>query len=208
MHHKLFLHRLLLTCLMMLTSLQASAGYVVEMVVFEPTTTQGWLDEYWPLLPAKIDTPEKNTLLGANANNRRLLSEGQFSLKETAKNLTSTGAYRITAHTAWSQPSELHESAYNNQLPDNLSRTGLPIQANIKLYKQKFEHIDIEIQLERAIPKGLISEFAQKHNLSVSDVGDNWRFRLQESRKIKLTELQYFDHPMFGILLIVKETGN
>jgi hypothetical protein len=102
----------------------------------------------------------------------------------------------------------LHESAYNNQLPDNLSRTGLPIQANIKLYKQKFEHIDIEIQLERAIPKGLISEFAQKHNLSVSDVGDNWRFRLQESRKIKLTELQYFDHPMFGILLIVKETGN
>ncbi len=208
MQNRFSIYGLLLAALMSLISHAAHAGYVAEIIIFEPTGTQNWLDEYWPLLPAKLDAQDKDTVLGAGSSTRNMLSDGQLSLKETAKRLTSTGEYRVLAHTAWSQTTEDRSSAKNTLLPEGMSSSGLPLQAKIKLYKQKFEHVDIEIQLERPIPKGLLAEFAQKRKLSLNDVGDNWRFRLQESRKVKPGELQYFDHPMFGVLLMVRETGS
>jgi hypothetical protein len=206
-HNRLSFYGLLLTSFLFLTANTATAGYVAEIIVFEPTSTQGWLDEYWQLLPAKLDAQEKETVLGSSTSLHHLLGAEQLSLKETAKRLTSTGEYRILAHTAWSQPTADRQRAYTTELAEGISSSGLPLQAKIKLYKQKFEHIDIEVQLERKMPKGVIPEFAQKHSLSVTDVGETWRFRLQESRKVKLGELQYFDHPMFGILLIIREGG-
>lgn len=207
MQNRFSIYGLLLAVLMSLISHAAHAGYVAEIIIFEPISTQGWLDEYWPLLPAKLDVHDKDTILGSSTSNRHLLGEGQLSLKETVRRLTSTGEYRVLAHTAWSQPTEERGSAKNTQLPEGMSATGLPLQAKIKLYKQKFEHVDIEVQLERQIPKTLLAEFAQKRKLSLFDVGESWRFRLQESRKIKPGELQYFDHPMFGVLLMVREGG-
>ncbi len=207
MRNQFSIHGLLLTGFMLFISHAAHADYVAEMIIFEPTSTQNWLDEYWPLLPAKLDTQDKDTVLGSSNSTRHLLGDGQLSLKETAKRLTSTGEYRILAHTAWSQGAEERSTAKNTLLPEGMSSSGLPLQAKIKLYKQKFEHVDIEVQLERQIPKGLIAEFAQKRKLSLNDVGDTWRFRLQESRKVKPGELQYFDHPMFGILLMIREGG-
>jgi hypothetical protein len=186
----------------------AYAGYVVDMIIFEPTSTDGWLDEYWPMLPAKLDAQDKDrTLGGSDSNSHHLLGEGSYSLNDVAKRLTSSGEYRIVAHTAWSQPTEERDSAINTVLPDGITSTGLPLQAKVKLYKQKFEHLDLEIQLERQIPKGVLDAFAQKHKLSLTDVGNTWRFRLQDSRKIKPGELQYFDHPMFGVLLMVRVGG-
>lgn len=208
MHNRFSTLCFLLTTLIAIIPHQSMASYIAEVIIFEPTGTQGWLDEHWPLLPAKLDAHDKDTILGSSTSNRHLLGEGQLALKETAKRLTSTGEYRILAHTAWSQPTEERSSAKNTLLPDGISTTGLPLQAKVKLYKQKFEHVDIEIQLERAIPKGLLNDFAQKRKLSLTDIGDNWRFYLQESRKVKPGELQYFDHPMFGILLMIKESGS
>jgi hypothetical protein len=182
----------------------AHADYLIELIIFEPTSQQGWLDEYWPLLPAKLDRHDKDQDLGSStATNRHLLNETHFTLKEIAKRLTSTGEYKIVSHTAWTQPAESRQSGYT-WLPEGSSRTGLPLQAKIRFYKQKFEHIDIEIQLERKIPADVISALAEKKKLSPADIGDSWRFMLQDSRKTKPNDLHYFDHPMFGALLTVR----
>lgn len=206
MHPTSFLG-LLLICLMTLIPTYAKANYVIEMLIFEPTSTQGWLDEYWPLLPTKLDTQEKENILGNSTSSHRLIGDGQNALKESEKRLISTGEYRILSRSTWSQPAEERSNAYTTVLPEGISSTGLPLQAKVKLYKQKFEHLDLEVQLERQIPKGIIPDFAQKHKLSLTDVGNTWRFRLQESRKIKPGEIQYFDHPMFGVLLMVRDLG-
>lgn len=186
----------------------ANAAYSVEMIVFEPTNTESWLEENWPLLPASLDLSDNDIKLGSNTNNHTQLSSAQFRLNETAKRLTSTGEFRILSHTAWTQPTETRESAKNTLVVDGLSSNGLPLQAKIKLYKQKFEHINLEVQCERKIPEGIKAGLAKKQNLTVSDLSNSWRFRLQESRKVQLDELQYFDHPMFGVIMMVHALGN
>ena len=74
----------------------------------------------------------------------------------------------------------------------------------MKLFKQKFEHIALEMQCTKKIPEAVATEFANKQQLPLSVIEQQWRFRLQEARKVKLNELQYFDHPMCGVLLMIR----
>ncbi len=206
-HLKSFSFLLILYCALGY-SLPANAAYSVEIIIFEPTNTASWLEENWPLLPELLDTNENDMKLGNNSSSHTQLSNAQLRLNETARRLTSSGEFRILAHTAWTQPTETREGAKNTLLPDGISANGLPLQAKIKLYKQKFEHVNLEIQCERKIPEGIKADLAKKQNLTPSDLGNSWRFRLQESRKIQLDELQYFDHPMFGVIMMVHALGN
>ena len=104
-------------------------------------------------------------------------------------------------------PAETKEQAHTGVVNVSNPATGLPIQIRVKLFKQKFEHIQVEAQIEKKIPAGVKTLFAQKHKLNPDTLEDKWRFLLQESRKIKPGELQYFDHPQFGIILVVTGAG-
>jgi hypothetical protein len=179
-------------------------AYVIEMIVFESKSSSLWMSEHWPALPEQLDVSDKDILLSNTNTERQLLNESQLGLKETAKRLTSTGEFAILAHLAWSQAAETREAAKNSRLPDGMSRNGLPLSGKVKLYKQKFEHIALELQCTKQLPDSIASDFAAKQQLPQSVVGQQWRFRLQESRKVKLNELQYFDHPMCGVLLVVR----
>lgn len=199
-------HRMSIAIMLMLffISLSARANYTIEMIVFESTNPTLWLSENWPLLPAALDTDNNDVLVTSGSNGRQWFGDNQLQLRDVAKRLVSSGEYRILSHLAWSQPIDTKESAKTTTLPEGLSNNGLPLQAQLTLYKQKFEHLSLTMQCERKIPETVIGAFAQKQNLSVAELGTTWRFRLQENRKIKLNELQYFDHPMCGVLLSVR----
>ncbi len=195
----------LLTLLTLLTAAASTAqAYVVEMIVFESKNPSLWLTEHWPAQPERLDSSENDVSLSTGGQGRQLLSESQLTLKETARRLTSTDEFAILAHLAWSQPAETREAAKNTQLPEGISRNGLPLSARVKLYKQKFEHISLELQCTKQLPESVAAAFASKQQLPASVIGQQWRFRLQEARKVKLNELQYFDHPMCGVLLMVR----
>lgn len=179
-------------------------AYTIEMIVFESNAANLWLSESWPALPEKLDANETDVGINTNVAGRQMLSEAQLGLKETARRLTSTGEYSILTHVAWNQPAETRESAKSSKLPENISRNGLPLEAKIKLYKQKFEHIALELQCTKKLPEAIANEFASKQQLPLTVINQQWRFRLQESRKVKLNELQYFDQPMCGVLLMVR----
>jgi hypothetical protein len=198
------INALLILSMLMLATLTNAQAYVIEMIVFESKNNHLWLSEHWPALPEQLDSTDHDVLLSSGNYGRQLLSESQFNLKETAKRLTSNGEFAILAHIAWSQAADSREAAKNNQLPDGISRNGLPLSGKIKFFKQKFEHISLELQCTKALPDAVAESFAAKHQLPLSVIGQQWRFRLQEARKVKLNELQYFDHPMCGVLLMVR----
>lgn len=179
-------------------------AYTVEMIVFESNNPSLWLTENWPALPEKLDNTESDVIIGTAGTGRQLLSESQLSLKETARRLTSSGEFSILTHIGWTQAAETRESAKYGRIPDELSRNGLPVEAKVKLFKQKFEHITLEMQCTKKIPEAVATEFANKQQLPLSVIEQQWRFRLQEARKVKLNELQYFDHPMCGVLLMIR----
>lgn len=195
---------LLLAMLLTLAFAQSAQAYVIELIVFESKNPNLWLSEHWPALPEKIDSSDSDVLLGSGSAGRNLLSESQLTLKETARRLTSSGEFAILTHLAWSQPAETRDAAKNSRLPEGISRNGLPLTGKVKLFKQKFEHISLELQCTKQLPDTVSAAFADKQQLPISVINQQWRFRLQEARKVKLNELQYFDHPMCAVLLIVR----
>ena len=193
-----------LSLMLMLGCLPSAQAYVIEMIVFESKNPALWLTEAWPALPERLDFNDGDLVIGSGAGGRQLLSESQLTLKETARKLTSSGEFSLLAHLAWTQAAETRESAKNAHLPDGISRNGLPLLGKVKLYKQKFEHIALEVQCSKQLPDSVAAAFAEKQQLSPTLINQQWRFRLQEARKVKLNELQYFDHPMCGVLLMVR----
>ena len=179
-------------------------AYVIEVIVFECKNAHLWLSVHWPALPENLDNNDNDVLISSGNMGRQVLSDSQLTLKETAKRLTSSGEFAVLAHLAWSQPAETREAAKNSRLPEGISRNGLPLMGRIKLFKQKFEHITVELQCTKQVPESMTLSFAAKQQLSPSIINQQWRFRLQEARKVKLNELQYFDHPMCAALLVVR----
>lgn len=204
-NYRLTWHKIFMLCLpLLLMQPQASDAYVIEMIVLNATNPSLWLSEQWSALPEKLDNNNQGTLLTAQGP-YPLLDNSQLQLKGIAQRIQSSGDYRVLAHFAWSQPAFSRDSQQYVQLPEDISRNGLPLQGKIKLSKQKFEHISLELQCSKHIPESVKNDFAQMQQHSVEAIGDHWNFHLQESRKVKLNELQYFDHPMCGVLLMVRE---
>lgn len=198
------INALLIIVSLVFASFSSAQAYVIEMIVFESKNPNLWLSEHWPALPEQLDMSENDLSLSSGNSGRLLLNDSQLSLKETARRLTSSGEFAILAHLAWSQQAESREAAKNTRLPEGISRNELPLAGKVKLYKQKFEHIVLELQCTKQLPDSVASAFAAKQQLPLSVIGQQWRFRLQEARKVKLNELQYFDHPMCGVLLVVR----
>lgn len=178
--------------------------YMIELIVFESKTPALWLSEQWAAVPATLEATDKEVSLAAPTLGRQVLSESQLSLKEVAKKLSSTGEYAILTHLAWTQPAEAKESAQATRIPSDTSRNGLPLDVKVTLHKQKYEHISIEMHCSKKIPESIASDFALQQQKPLSVLNNQWRFRLNESKKIKPNELTYFDHPMCGVLVMLR----
>lgn len=194
---KTYFVTLLLTLLT--ASFNSYADYQIELAIFEPTSQEAWLTEYWPLLPASLDHGEQDVSF-----DRRSQTAGSL-LNNAVKRLTNSGEYRLLSHFSWQQAADSKGNNSGTTWISTTAHNGLPLQASIKFYKQKFEHIDLSVQIERKIPSSVMAALAAKQQLAISDIGDTWRFNIHEDRKVKPSELQYFDHPMFATLLMIKD---
>lgn len=104
-------------------------------------------------------------------------------------------------------PPELAE----NQIKDDTYHIPEPvIDGTIRLRTSRFLHVDVDIAY---FPDKFLQILRQQQQdasnpqqLAVNQNADY--VRLRESRKIKLNELHYFDHPLFGVLLQVTRLTN
>ena len=158
------------------------------------------------------------------------LAEDKLRLDGIQRVLKLSREYRPLMHVSWQQPGlttanvravhiqkfeepelvnsdQIRDQAENNSgflsdEPENdIQIMDLIFDGTIRLRSSRFLHVDVDI--------AFFPEFLLEQNETLNE--DNSLFvrqqadyvRLQESRKIKLNEIHYFDHPVFGIIIRV-----
>lgn len=185
-------------------SLQAKAAdlprYKVEVIVFEQLALKGWTEENWPELSSNIDL--------SNSTSNLRLNQKPLYLKNDTSTLNSVvqrlgKGYRPIFHETWTQ------FAYPNRKSPKVaieqSTASSSLIGTVKVYKTKFSHIELDLELERKIPAAVRGAMAERMGIEEMYLPDYWRFQLQEKRKADSGELHYFDHPLFGALVKIEK---
>jgi hypothetical protein len=101
-----------------------------------------------------------------------------------ASRLRAAGGMRVLAHTAWSQGA----TGWNSRRGVTASRLGIAgsgIGGKVILERGQYLHLGVD--------------------LTVEDGGH--RYRINEVRRVKPDEIQYFDHPALGVIAVVTAGG-
>jgi hypothetical protein len=105
------------------------------------------------------------------------LPASQFALNDVDAALQRSGAYRVLAHRLW------RETAYDsrNAVPYEIYATqdgSRTLEGSIKLIRERYLHLAVDLTLS----------------------GSGSLYRLDETRRIRGSELHYFDNPHFGVI--------
>lgn len=99
-------------------------------------------------------------------------------LAGAAAELSRSGRMRVLAQRSWIQGTEEKKTAKPARI-----RTDV-LDGTVQFYVSRFLHVEVNMQLrDRALP--------------------DTAYRIEERRRIKSQEINYFDHPRFGVLLQV-----
>ena len=157
----------------------------------------------------------------------RELDIDSYRLEGIYRVLKLSREYRPLYHTSWQQPAlsavssrAVHlETFYETvnveeELPPELAAIQIADESytppellfdgTIRLRSSRFLHVDVDMAyFPKTMPgmgqAGPVSQ--NRENIYTSQYAEY--VRMQESRKIKLNELHYFDHPLFGVILQV-----
>lgn len=187
------------------TSDETTPNYTVEVIVFESLALKGWTEEHWPEileLPIEIEA----------ANSVFIREKLPLFIQERPKNLEDVAekmhrGYRILFHQAWSQNAYGSADKSPAVLIENDIEGGAQLLGTLKLYKTRFAHIEVDLDFERQIPNAIRDAFAENQQIPVEELPESWRFNLKDSRKIKVGELHYIDHPLFGVLVQIQKNN-
>jgi hypothetical protein len=171
----------------------ASPVYNIELIVFRATSAQGGA-ENWSLeaanAAATVEGDESSSGSSQVGHLMGVLPAATYQLGEIENRLRSSGAYAPVAHFAWSQTA----SAWG-------TRAGFPIQrlggdvpgltGNVFLERGQYLHLGMT--LSYAIPSPPLGLGA----------GPGTTFTINESRRVKFYDRNYYDHPAFGVIAIV-----
>jgi hypothetical protein len=189
--------KLRLFCLLLLAALPAlsqdaaTPGYQVEIIVFRTSSAQGG-GENWSTEGSTNNTVGEESSSGSSQVGRfiGMLAPAQFQLNDLETKLRSSGAYVPVAHVAWSQTA----SAWGTRAGFQLQKLGIDVPGlNGTVYLERGQYLHLGMALTYAIaspPAGL-------------GAGPGTAFTLNENRRIRFYERNYYDHPAFGVIALV-----
>ena len=176
--------------------------YKIEVIVFESMALKAWTEEFWPIDPALPNTSNSTSVFSRNQK-PLWINQAQRDLSNEAARLKRQG-YRVLFHEAWQQKAYPNKNSHS-VLVEGSHQYGSNLLGTIRLYKTRFAHVNVDLQLDRRIPGKIYDEFLQHQQLNVGEKPTHWRFNLQESRKIRPGELHYIDHPLYGVLVEISK---
>ena len=121
------------------------------------------------------------------------LSSSSHRMGPASYSLQNDGAHTVLLHRAWRQPAVRASAAtaYPVQTePYSASR----VDGTIRLLRGRYLHLDIDLLLHLAQDNATREPGTDSHASA---------YRLREKRRIKRTQMHYFDHPRFGVLAMV-----
>lgn len=173
------------------------------------TASQPLLSAYPPIYDVEVvvflnnsahDDGEQWPRPNLGSQNNGIFPEGEFtelgksfySLKGVSHDLERSDDYSVLFHRAWRQLAYDRDKAVAYPVHSIIQDGGESVEGTVKLMLERFLHLDVSLFL-------MSSEGNQE--LVYSDAPGNVPlFELREKRRIKSTELHYFDHPRFGAI--------
>jgi hypothetical protein len=175
-------------------SQDAASGpaYNIELVVFRSSAAQGG-PENWSAEGAASEDSVAGAESGSGSSVGRfvnLLPTSQFQLSEIENKLRSSGAYVPIAHVAWSQTA----SAWGTRAGFTVQKLGIDVpglSGTVFLERGQFLHL------------GMALSYAPPDPPTGLGAAPGTTFTLNQSRRVKFYERNYYDHPAFGVITLV-----
>jgi hypothetical protein len=189
--------KLSVLCLLLLVALPSlsedapTPGYQVEIIVFRANSAQGG-SENWSTEGGADNTVGEESSSGSSQVGHFIsaLAPAQFQLNDLETKLRSSGAYVPVAHVAWSQTA----SAWGTRAGFPLQKLGVDVPGlSGTVYLERGQYLHLGMALSYAInspPAGL-------------GAGPGTTFTLNENRRVRFYERNYYDHPAFGVIALV-----
>lgn len=157
--------------------------YQVEVLVFENTDPGAYAAEAWPETPGAPDL-QGGATPGA-ASGVRAVPPERLRLLAEAKRKLADGRYRTLLHTGWIQAATGAGTSRPVRLSASLA-SGETVEGVVNVGRGKSPQVDLDVLLKRAV-----------------DALAPAQLRLRGSRRVRLEEMNYFDHPVLGALVYV-----
>ena len=164
-----------------------------------------------------------------------ILPSSNHRLEGIFRVLRLSREYRPLYHVSWQQPglegnsaklvhlqSENGASLFELTMPPLLATNPMPqnfyepikliADGTVRIRSSLYLHVDLDMVLFRAPPVHDPEQLLNQEEIEniTNSSSDNFveYVRLTESRRIKLNEMHYFDHPLFGVIIQVSRYGN
>lgn len=174
----------------------ALAAYQVEVVVFAHAAADAD-GEQW-VGDAGLPDPSGFAMLGSAPDPGIAvlapLPAASQRLGGVVGALRRSGRYRTLFHSSWLQPEggRIRGAFISQSAAGAMPEAAAELVGSVRVRVTRFLHADVDMAFLAPAP---------------ADGGHAVHVRLQESRKIRLNEVHYFDHPLFGVMLQVSRVG-
>src|SRR5579863_1148990 len=175
------------------TAAAAAAGpvYNVEIIVFRAAGALGGA-ENWSAEAGARNIAGDETASGSMQVGRFVaaLPPAVWQLNELENRLRASGTYVPVAHAAWSQTA----SSWGTRAGFSMQRLGISVpglSGTVFLERGQFLHV------------GMSLTYAMPNPPPGLGAAPGTAFTLNESRRVKFYERNYFDHPAFGVIALV-----
>jgi hypothetical protein len=169
----------------------ASAVYNIEIIVFRATSALGGAEEWSAEAGARNIAGEESASGTATVGHfvAPLPSSG-WQLGELENRLRASGLYVPVAHTAWAQTA----SSWGTRAGFSVQKLGIDVpglSGTVFLERGQWLHLGLSLTYAMAAaPQGL-------------GAAPDTPFTINESRRVRFYERNYFDHPAFGVIALV-----
>jgi hypothetical protein len=175
------------------TAAPAATVYNVEMIVFRNTSAQGSAELWGDAgLNARTIAGDESTAGDGNQVGHFVaaLPASSYQLGELENRLRASGTYVPVAHFAWSQTA----SSWGTRAGFSLQRLGVDVEGlsgTVFLEHGQFLHLGMTLNYAIAQPPpGL-------------NASPGTAFTINESRRVKYYDRNYFDNPAYGVIALV-----
>ncbi len=181
---------LLVLCAGPAPAVAASQLYDVEIIIFTHNTRSDQGEVWQQPDAATARAP------GEYRQNRFTeLSSSSFRLKPVRYSLQQGGEYTVLYHRAWRQLAYSTSRAVDYRVNAHADDNRNSVEGSVRLVRGRYLHLDMDL---------LLKEVAMQPSGHDSDGPVTMpAYRLTEKRRIKSSDLHYFDHPRFGVLALV-----
>ncbi len=172
---------------------QESQGpvYNVEIIVFRTTATEG-VPENWSEEAGARSVAGDESASGSMQVGRFVgpLPPAAYQLNELESRLRASATYVPVAHAAWSQTA----SSWGTRAGFPVARLGIDVpglSGSVYLEHGQFLHLGLSLNWTmESPPDGL-------------GAAPGTQFTLNETRRVRFYERNYYDHPAFGVIALV-----